>query len=248
MNYRTILRDELLRRKQANPSYSLRAFSRQLNMSPAQLSQIISGKRPLSAKKAYRIAESLNFSPTEKSLLVESTIPIGASSGDQEPIEIRDEEFQLVSDWYHFAILSLTELPHHKADPRWIARQLGVTPQEAADALARLVRLKIVEVKKGKMTQIMKPIRTTTDVSSSAIRRYHLQNLENSKEKLGTVPVEKREYSAITMAVSTKNLPKAKRLITEFKRKLADIMENGSKDAVYTLAVQLFPVSKVEEK
>lgn len=248
MNYRTILRDELDKRKQVNPSYSLRAFSRQLKISPAQLSQIISGKRTLTAKNAFRIAEVLNFSPTEKSLLVESTLQSGENKIDPGPIEIQDEEFQLVSDWYHYAILSLSELPRHKADPRWIARQLGITPQEASDALARLVRLKIIEIKQGKMTQVMKPIRTTTDIPSAAIRRHHLQNLEKSKEMLESVPVEQREYSAITMAVAPKNLPKAKKMVTEFKRKLASLMENGEKQAVYTLAIQLFPVSKMEEK
>lgn len=248
MNYKMILREELLKRKQTNPSYSLRAFSRQLNVSPAQLSQVISGKRPLTAKTAFRIAEILNFSPTETSLLVESTFQPGEKKNDVVPTEIRAEEFQVISDWYHFGILSLIELPNHKADPRWIARQLGITPTEASEALARLVKLKIVEVAKGKMTQVMKPVRTSTDIPSAAIRRYHLQNLDKSKEMLGIVPVEKREYSAITMAVSLKNIPKAKKMITEFKRKLAGLMENGEKQAVYTLAIQLFPVSKVEEK
>lgn len=247
MNYRTFLKEELEKRRQANSLYSLRAFSRQLRMSPAQLSQIMSGKRPLTAKAAFRVAEILNLSPLETTSFIESTLQAGAMA-DAGPTEIKEEEFQLVADWYHLAILSLSELRNHRADPRWIAGQLGITVSQASEALQRLHRLKIIEIKGGKIRQIMKPIKTTSDIPSAAIQIYHRQNLDKAKEKLETVPVADREYSTITMAVSRKNLPKAKKMILDFKRKLCGLLEQGEKQAVYSLAIQLFPVSKLEEK
>jgi plasmid maintenance system antidote protein VapI len=46
-NYRQWLYQEFSKRKAKNPALSLRAFSSRLNISPAALSQIISGKRKL---------------------------------------------------------------------------------------------------------------------------------------------------------------------------------------------------------
>jgi uncharacterized protein (TIGR02147 family) len=247
MNYRLFLKEELERRRQVNSLYSLRAFSRQLKMSPAQLSQIISGKRPLTAKTAFRIAEVLALSPLETSTFVESTLQ-SVPKETSTAVEIKEDEFSLIADWYHLAILSLSELRQHRADPRWIASQLGIKTSEASVALQRLQKLKIIEIKGGKVRQIMNPLKTPSDVPSSANRIYHAQNLDKAKEKLETVPVADREFSAITMAVSRKNLPKAKKMITEFKRKLCALLEQGEKQAVYSLAIQLFPVSKLEEK
>ena len=198
-------------------------------------------------KAAKKIADGLDYSPLERAALLEATLRESGAPADA-LIDLREEEFQLVSDWYHFAILGLAELPHHRADPRWIARQLGIGVTEAAEGLARLERLGIAEAKNGRLRQLMKPLRTTTDVPSAAIRQYHRQNLDNARDRLEQVPVQDRDYSAITMAIARRNLPKAKKLIAEFKRKLCALLEDGEKEAVYTLAIQLFPVSKLEEK
>ncbi|MGZ3806814.1 MAG: helix-turn-helix transcriptional regulator, partial [Bacteriovorax sp.] len=49
-----------------NSSFSLRAFAKNLGLSPASLSQILSGKRPLTLSTAKKICDSLNLSPIEE--------------------------------------------------------------------------------------------------------------------------------------------------------------------------------------
>jgi uncharacterized protein (TIGR02147 family) len=193
------------------------------------------------------MADALAYTPLERAAFIESTV----SEIYLEPIdfqhELREEEFHLIADWYHFAILSLSELKSHRSDPRWVAAQLGIPVQQASEALQRLIRLNIIEVQAGKIRQVMKPIKTTTDVPSTAIRTYHRQNLERAKEKIEEVAIEDREYTSITMAISRRKIPQAKKLMTDFKRKLSTLLESGDKEAVYTLSLQLFPVSKLEK-
>jgi hypothetical protein len=62
-DYRAELTSELDRRKAKNPRYSLRAFARDLGMTPAALSNVLSGRRNLSVDASIEIAEKLGYSP-----------------------------------------------------------------------------------------------------------------------------------------------------------------------------------------
>ena len=57
-------------RKDKNPRYSLRAFARSLGVSSGQLSEILSGKRPLSHKLARRISIALALIEEESQKLI----------------------------------------------------------------------------------------------------------------------------------------------------------------------------------
>jgi transcriptional regulator with XRE-family HTH domain len=57
-----ILRSELERRKRDHPRYSLRAFARQLGLSPAFLSKVLRSRGELSAEKSRRVALRLGYS------------------------------------------------------------------------------------------------------------------------------------------------------------------------------------------
>ena len=52
-----------------NPQFSLRAFSRLVDVSPAVLSRVLSGKRKLTFNLAVRIADALVLGPGEREVL-----------------------------------------------------------------------------------------------------------------------------------------------------------------------------------
>ena len=69
MNYRhdnelmrKYLQNELLKRCEKNPHYSLRSFAKSLEISPSALSAILNKKRNLTDKTAKRLALKLDFS------------------------------------------------------------------------------------------------------------------------------------------------------------------------------------------
>ena len=60
-SYQDILKAELEKRQRANARYSLRAFARDLGVSPSNLSEILQRKAGLSRIKAQEIAKKLNL-------------------------------------------------------------------------------------------------------------------------------------------------------------------------------------------
>lgn len=238
---RGALRDYLRSRRTKNPNYSLRAMSRQFKVSPAQLSQIISGKRKITAKIALLLADRLGYSPIEKAYMMDIDAPPVAQR------ILEEDQFKVISDWYHYAILSLSQVKDNKADVRWIAKRLGIDVITAREAYMRLKKLKYLEESDGKFRQSSVPLTTAQDVPSSAVRKFHKQKLALAAEKLEEVPVELREFGAITFPVNLAKLPNAKKLIRKFRNDLYKYLEAGEKQEVYTLAIQLFPLTKGEE-
>ena len=46
--------------------------------------------------------------------------------------------FKIISDWYHYAILELTELKEFESDINWISQRLGISKIEAHMGIKRL--------------------------------------------------------------------------------------------------------------
>jgi uncharacterized protein (TIGR02147 family) len=205
----------------------------------------MSGKKGLSPKMAAKIIENLNLSDSENELLLR-----GLLTGKSKPARkldvkvLKEDEFSFISEWYHYAILCLGRMTN-KADAKWIGNQLGIEPMVAFQAFHRLLRLGFVKVSHGQFQEVTKPLDTTTDIPSKAIRSFHKQNLQLASEKLETITVDKREYSTITMAVAPSQIAAAKKMINEFKHKFCAKMEEANEiSEVYTLAIQFFPLTK----
>lgn len=243
------LKKDLEQRQNKNSSFSLRAYARWLNISPSHLSQIISGKRNLTRKKAFGIIEKLNLSPLEREAFLKSLDgELSQSHSDHfgGATLIREDEFQLIADWHHFAILSLAEVDN-KADPRWVASRLGIGVQQAREACDRLIRLGLMQKQEKRYIATNRSVTTSNDISSGAIKKHHKQNLALASEKLDLVPVELREFSSMTMAIDPSKIEEAKIAIRDFKKKIGLLLESGEKKEVYTISIQLFPNTKSTE-
>ena len=61
MDYKKFLQQQLNIKKARNSKYSLRAYAKWLGISPAHLSQLISGIRPMTSKISLKIIKKFNF-------------------------------------------------------------------------------------------------------------------------------------------------------------------------------------------
>lgn len=245
-HYRSLLMRELSSRKSKNPRFSLRAFAKFLEMSPAQLSLLINGKKNLTSKQASKIIERLDLTTGDAFNLLSSTTPYLKKLKLELPElhYLPEEEFNLISDWIHFAILSLSKIKNNKPNANWIAKKLGIDSLKAMEAFMRLQRLGLITVDQSGFKQSTAQLTTTTDIPSASIRRYHKTNLDLAKEKLDSEPLERREFSAITMAVNPKKMKKIRKLIDEFTQLIHNELEDDRASEVYTLSIQLFPLTK----
>lgn len=251
-NYRSWLSKELMRRIRANPAYSLRRYAQQLGVSPSTMSGILSGQRKLTLKAAGRIIERLDLAPAEAqkflNLITSAHVAGSGAAATPEFMQLASEAFEVIAEWYHYAILELTFVPGCKSDPQWIAKKLGITPIEASQAMNRLVELGLLEIQNGKPKKTTAHLTTTDGVASSALRRRHKQILAKAADSIEQHSLEERDFSTITMAIDPELLPEAKARIAAFRRELCAFLESGKSKRVYELSIQLFPLSERETK
>jgi uncharacterized protein (TIGR02147 family) len=232
-----------------NPAYSLRAFSRSLGMDSSTVSAIMNGKRPLTIKSARRIVRGLDIvNPVEVQNLIAATF----AEEPEEPVlnyqQLTMEAAEAIAYWQHFAILAVLELKDFKATERNISERLNIQIGIVWECLDRLEKLSLVE-KQGPYWKVTgKNVATPADIPSSYLREGHRQYIQKALESLDEHSVEVRDMSGMTMAVSKARFPEAKKMIRDFRRKLTLLMEDGPRDAVYRLNVQLFPLTQEKTK
>jgi len=247
LRYREKLLHELNQRKARNPAFSLRAFSRQLGISTATLSQVLSGKRDLSKKNAIKVAERLQLTPVEFEIMMrEISGKPDHRSEELAHLQLEEDRFRTIADWFHFALLSLARLKGIRADENIIASRLGISQSEALEAINRLVRLQLIAVENGMLRRTAASIMTSRDRPSASLRRHHRQMLERATLSLEEVPIEFRDISSVTMAIDINKFSEAKDCINKFKLDMARLLEQPNPNAVYNLGINLFPLSRME--
>ena len=266
-SYAEILKQELARRSQKNPAYSLRSFARALQVSPGSLSLVLSEKRIPSAKLTKKLLDVLGLPPDREALFLESLTEAqkgrrlqrantflkalqkhSKAKGKKalaEAKELQLDLFQVIGDWHHFAIMMLVETEGAQTDPKWMAKELGITQLEALLAVDRMVRLGILKRKGDKLT-VDQAYLTTADknITTPALRKLQKQVLEKAIHSLENDPIEERSTTAVTMAIDPARLPQAKKMIDEFNQTLCEFLEGGERKQVYQLGVSLYPLQK----
>ncbi len=155
--------------------------------------------------------------------------------------------FSIISEWEHFAILSVLNLDGDRPDCEWIAKRLGISNPRAKNAVENLLSAQLVEQDEfGKITRTAKEICTTSEVFSPALRKSHKEHLELAASKIESVELGKRAFHTHTFAVNPACLGLAKEAIHCFLRELSEILECAPKKEVYQLGVQLFPLTNSE--
>lgn len=238
-----LLKDELSRRVAKNSRYSLRSFAKSLGVSHTALSLAFAEKRKISRKAGLQIADRLGLEPSQAVKFINGAKSPRPLVGKFKKIEL--ETFQLISDWIHYAILSLLECEGSKFEPRWISRRLGAGEMAVKVAMDRLVKLKMVEQVEGRWRQSAMPIKVDNKTSTAATRKFQRQLLEKALESLEKDPVEIRDFSSMTLSIDPKFLPFAKERIKQFRRELtAELEAKGAPKEVYNLTIQIYPVTQ----
>jgi uncharacterized protein (TIGR02147 family) len=260
-DYRGILQQELLKRLARNAQYSLRAFARDLDLSPGFLSALLGHRKGLSETRAAAVAAKLVLPEHEQklfSLLVrlETTeVPdeeariqtqineIHAANRVQNQIhDLQLENFKVTGDWYHLAIRELVEFKNCTG-PDWIAERLSLRVETVIEALDRLHRIGILEKtetgwKRGA------PHVVVPATPSECIRSFHRSYLESAIEAIETQPVNARILYTSVMPIAVDAIPKIQEKMTRFGSEVIGTTETADKEQLYCLSMSFFRVDK----
>lgn len=158
------------------------------------------------------------------------------------------QQFNLIADCHHMAILHLVELEGFAPSLDWISKRLGVERQTIKAALARLVKLKLIDtsVLPWRLNQ---KFLATPNVPSRAIRHHLHQGLSNAGRALETLPSEDRDFSSLIMSIDKESLPEAKIWLKEFRRNFCQKLDKSqTKNALYNLSIQFYELTRQESK
>ena len=162
--------------------------------------------------------------------------------------ELTVDQYEVVADWFHFAILELCALDTFKPDFDWIAQALGISVPEARVAVERLVRLGLLEITQHEEWIVRASVFAgSPQYSNAAIRKNGKQFLELAIRALEDIPVETRDQFSQVMSVNQDRIPELMARIRKFENELIEWRKSDSvRNAVYHFTVSLYPVTQLE--
>lgn len=254
------LRRVYLRRLDKNSNYSIRAFARDLNMSPSSISEGWSSDRGMSGKSLEKISQRLKLNRKARGHLLdlslatqhknvgvrrEADLRLKERNKESEVKKLDLEKFKVISEWFHAAIMELAVLPDFQSNTQWIATRLNITEAQASMAMERLLMLEMMEVKNGRWVPSGKEMMSTSSPTpSSAIRQYHRQMIEKSLKSLFEDAPEVRDLNSMIMAVPAEKIGEFRDQFRVFFHQFWEKMEPTEKNEVYALNMQFIPLTK----
>lgn len=225
-------------------------------MSPSRLSEALNGKAGISAASARKITERLGLGNQESQyfyLLVQkeharcrhirkkAAEEIEGFSGISKKARINLDQFQIVSEWYHMAILECFSLPDYEPTLDWFAKKLDLPLMSVEQAFKRLFRVGLLELKGSFFIPSDTQTVYESGPASEAVRNFHKQILEKSVKALDEQNVDERDFQALVVAIDPQDLPRYKDKIRKFWGEISQMAEtNPTKKNVYALSLSLF--------
>ncbi len=247
---------------QNNKNFSLRAFARDIGLSPGGLSQIFSGKKRLSVDRADDISKRLKLNANEAEVFL-TLVERGSTSsdsrradlsekisilrGDNAALNLTLDQFRLLSSWYGFAILELITVCDPTLSNKAIAKRLNISATEVELTLERLLRLELIEPGKGKQ----RFVRTrdnflfSTEVPVEALQRYYKDVNILIEKAVMTQGKKERASGGQVIAFDPKQLEEVRKRINAFLDDLNAFAEKGkNRTEVYQAITHFFKLTE----
>ncbi len=163
---------------------------------------------------------------------------------------MQDSNYEIIAKWEYFGILTLLDtLTPNGASINDISKKLDLSAERVEEILDRLKQKKLaMRNNMGLYVPVNPILRTTEDIPSQALVDSHIETLDIGKDKLQNVELDYRDFSSIMIPTNLSKIPEAKVIIREFRQKMAALLERGDKTDVFQLAIQLYPLSKIQQE
>ena len=262
-DYRQLLEAVLAQRRQRNPSYSMRRFAGMIGISPSRLSEILRGMGKLSLVRAREIAENIGFNPEEEGyfLLLVRLELVSKERQHQIQFQLSQLRYQhiyrtidggLVCGFPDHVDMALLEFLTHCTDfseSQSLAQTLGISVDRMKEGLHRLESWGLARF--DEIEGVYRPAatyyRTGKDFPKSDIRAYQKGLIERGIYSLENDPVAERNFQSKIFSLPLDRYQELVKVIENFILQLGEDHDRQGCHRVYALAVQLFPISRVNE-
>lgn len=267
-DYRLFLSQWFDWKKRVQRGYSGAVFAKSAGLSShSLLGMVIRGNRNLSAKTIRAFCRALSLkgqqalyfeklvlfnqsgNSEDKAYYLDQLVSVSGGNGKTILTKIKNHA-RFLSHWYVVAVRELVDLTDFKADPEWISRKLKrkITKRQAREAWEILLELGMVA--KNPASGRFEPQELGIDIDPGvidfAIRNFHKQFLERTKDAVDNDPFGERELSSLTISISKEDLPVLQKKIKDFRRdlNLSFPVSQATPDRVVAVNTQLLVLTE----
>lgn len=260
-SYRDLLKDFYAAKKEINPSYSYRFFSKRAGLnSDNYLKLVMDGQRNITQKNVLKFAKGLELNEWETRYFENLVFYNQAKDESDRSFYFKNmeiarsqttrgllnkDQYEVLSNWHPLAIKEMLLLQNFDPTPKNIAGKLDykITPVQAKEAIELLQRLGLIKIENGEIKVTNQSLQTPDVDTSTAISTFHKSTLNLALEAIDHQAVDQRCLSSLTVAVQKKDLPEAFKKIHKFRNEMdAYFVKGKNYDSIYQLAIQLFRI------
>lgn len=259
VDYREIISDKFAERRAVNPRYSLRAFAKDLKISPSRLSDVLASKGHLSVDMGRQIAKGLKLTPLLSADFIDMIEASGRSakslkSAAEKRVKTRSktehlrtltaDELSIMSDWRNLAIWTFMTLPTFDGKRQTIAKHFKMNVLEVEDILRRLERLKMIHVN-GEIGVVGHTQAYAGGAfPSAAVRDFHKQMSSLGKDAIEGQAFTERHAESAMLTIDKSKYGEVSQKIANFCRSLVkEYSDQPSNDSVYGLSLNFFKLA-----
>lgn len=249
-------------RRNRRPSYSMRAFARDLEFSPSSLNDFLKGRVGMSEKRVHQLAKKLNWMPGrsehfldliiarfDKDAALRQTAQMRIKKRMKDKNSYFDgERFKMMSTWYHLVIIELCHLIDN-IKPAFIAEKIQITTSEAKAALNDLISVGIIQLTDEGYKPTDQTFQYGDGAPSDAIRHFHFQIMQQAQKALLNLDMSKRESHSLVFSIPVEERDKMNQ---EIRKALYSIVNKYAVmkkiNSVQIISLQSFEAFVKDEK
>lgn len=243
MKFRDLLKAVFTERRSKNTSYSLRAFARDLEISPASLSGILRGVKVPSIRTIRQCAAHLGWSEDyTKKVILDLQIYRNYlnDSGEESVFYVGADFDDLDVSWSLFAIFQLSYLADNSSSPIWISKRLNVSIEEVQKSLDFLLQNKCIEIVEDKMVPKARPV-LVSDFRSEKLREVQKNMLKRCESFMSSDHDDLRKGVLHFTLIDPDHLKRFSDLMITFCREIDKLSVPGDNSRLYSVMIQAFP-------
>ena len=266
LDYREFLQDYYRIRKEANSSFSLRAFSDKIGFKAKDfISRVMQGENIASEQSIQKVASGLRLGKRESEFFAALVLFNQAETAEernshyakmQEILKIvrfsesqhlmAHYQYQVYSDWRHLVVRSLIGMFGFSGDFKELGNRVHpkITPEQAKESVKLLESCGLISKKEdGSYELSQSAITTGNRTSKTALRGFHQKCLKLGADSIDRDQPSERNISGLTLGISKDGYERIVERINAFRKEIAFLAEEDQEaDSAYQLEICFFKV------
>jgi uncharacterized protein (TIGR02147 family) len=271
-DYRKYLLDYYLAKKKDNPSFSYTCFSARAGLkNKGFLHSVLHGSKNLSKSSIVKLVNAIGLKKIEADYfenlvffnqamdLIERTYFCEKLNSISHPSrsvtvvqQMRRDQYEFYSKWFHSAVRSLIDMYHFKDDYAWLAKKVfpPISTKQAKMSVALLEKLGLIEKRRdGSYKLTSRNITTGSEITALAALLFHKEAAHLVEHALDTLSRDKRNITGLTLGISEIMYKKICDEIQAFRERIVSLVQDDHEaDRTYQLNFHLFPITNISDK